>query len=135
MLEVTVKHSGSVRFEVGARGHMLVSDQPAEGGGTDEGMTPPELFLAAMGTCAGYYAAAYLKKKGLERPGTIVRVTAEKATAPARLDEFKIEVDVPGPLSDVDRAGIDDAVHRCLIHNTMLHTPSIHIAVNVPVPA
>jgi uncharacterized OsmC-like protein len=129
MLEVTVKHNGNVRFEVEARGHVVVCDQPAENGGADEGMTPPEFFLASLGSCAGFYAAAYLKKKGLEREGLSVRVTAEKAKAPARLDEFRIFVDVPGELSDADRAGIDDAVHRCLIHNTLMQTPKIEIEV------
>jgi uncharacterized OsmC-like protein len=131
MMEISIRHTGKVRFEVAARGHVLVCDQPAENGGADEGITPPELFLASLGTCAGFYAAAYLKKKGLEREGLTVRVTADKAKAPARLDDFRIEVDVPGPLSEADCAGIDDAVHRCLIHNTLMQTPKIAIAVNV----
>jgi organic hydroperoxide reductase OsmC/OhrA len=29
------------------------SDQPVENGGHDEGMTPPELLLASLGSCAG----------------------------------------------------------------------------------
>lgn len=129
MIEVTVKHTGNVGFTAESRGHVVVCDQPADNGGADEGMTPPEFFLASLGTCAGFYAAAYLKKKGLEREGLTVRVTADKAKAPARLEDFRIEVDVPGTLSEADVAGIDDAVHRCLIHNTLLHTPRIAIEV------
>ena len=98
-------------------------------------MTPPELFLAALGSCAAFYAVAYLKKKGLPREGVEVRVTAEKAGPPARLDHFKIEVKIPTALSDVDRIGMDDAVHRCLIHNTLLHPPKVHIELQVPVIA
>jgi uncharacterized OsmC-like protein len=98
-------------------------------------MTPPELFLSALGSCAAYYAVAYLKKKGLTRGGVEVRVTAEKAGPPARLDHFRIELDVPGTLSEADRAGIDDAVHRCLIHNTLLHPPTVHIELHTAVTA
>jgi hypothetical protein len=29
-----------------------------------------------------------------------------------------------------DRAGVDRAVHRCLIHNTLMHPPKIEIAVH-----
>ena len=134
-IEVTVKHQGEVRFGICARQHTLVSDQPIESGGKDEGMTPPELFLAALGSCAAFYAVAYLKKKGLPREGVEVRVTAEKAGPPARLDHFKIEVKIPTALSDVDRIGMDDAVHRCLIHNTLLHPPKVHIELQVPVIA
>lgn len=135
MTEVTAKHLGNVQFEIGARQHTVLCDQPTSNGGDDQGITPPEFFLASLASCAAFYAVAYLKKKGLSREGVFVRVTADKAAAPARLDKFRIEVDVPGTLSDEDRAGVDDAVHRCLIHNTILHTPSIEIEVRTPIAA
>jgi uncharacterized OsmC-like protein len=129
MLEVTVEHLGAVQFEVKTRGHSVVSDQPAENGGFDEGMTPPELMLASLGSCAGFYAADYLKRQKLAVEGTRVRVTAEKAKDPARLDNFKIEVDVPAELSEEHRKGVEEAVHRCLIHNTLMHPPKIELEV------
>jgi putative redox protein len=54
-MKVTVEHSGSVQFEISARGHRIVNDQPVAAGGFDEGMTPPELLLASLGACAGYF--------------------------------------------------------------------------------
>jgi uncharacterized OsmC-like protein len=134
-MEVKVKLLGDVKFEVEARKHKLVCDQPAENGGNDEGMTPPELLLASLGTCAAFYASAYLRKKGLPREGVEARVTAGKAGPPARLDDFKIEVRIPLALSEEQRAGVDQAVHHCLIHNTLLHTPSIQIEVQAPAAA
>ncbi|SRR6266567_2217163 len=135
MIEVTVKHESKVKFEIAARGHVVVCDQPADNGGDDEGMTPPEFFLASLGSCAAFYAVAYLKKKGLPNQGVQVRVTAEKVLAPARLDQIRIDVDVPGSLSEADRAGVNDSVHRCLIHNTLLHPPAVHIELRTPVSA
>jgi len=77
-MEVTVEHLGAVQFEIKARQHVIDSDQPAEDGGFDEGMTPPELLLASLGSCVAFYAAAYLRKWKLADLGTQVRVTAEK---------------------------------------------------------
>lgn len=135
MIEVNVKHEGAVKFAIEARGHRVLCDQPRENGGADEGMTPPEFFLASIASCAAFYAVAYLKKKQLERPGVSVRVTAEKAGPPAHLDRFRIEVDVPGSLSDEDRAGVEQSVHRCLIHQTLLRVPAIDIEIRTPVTA
>jgi uncharacterized OsmC-like protein len=129
MLEVSVEHLGAVQFEIKTRGHSIVCDQPAENGGFDEGMTPPELMLASLGSCAGFYAADYLKRQKLAAEGTKVRVTAEKAKNPARLDNFKIEVEVPAGLSEEHVKGVEEAVHRCLIHNTLMHPPTIELAV------
>jgi len=124
-MEVLIEHLGGVQFEIKARQHTIVSDQPAENGGFDEGMTPPELLLASLGSCAGFYAAQYLKKNKLAPEGTVVRITADKLKNPARIDNFRIEVDVPGDLSDKDREGIEQSIHHCLIHNTLLNPPKI----------
>jgi putative redox protein len=128
-MEIQVEHLGGVQFEIKARQHVIVSDQPPENGGFDEGMTPPELLLASLGSCAGFYAAQYLKKHKLAAEGTIVRVSAEKAKDPARMENFQIALEVPGDLSDQDKKGIEDSVHHCLIHNTLLHPPQISLEV------
>jgi putative redox protein len=128
-VEVNVEHLGEHQFEIRARQHKVVCDQPAEAGGFDEGMTPPEFFLASLGSCAAYYAAEYLRQQKLAVEGTRVRVTAEKVINPARLDQFKIQVDVPAELSPRHRAGVERAVGRCVIHNTLTHPPQIELAV------
>ena len=132
-MEITVEHLGAVQFEVTARQHKLISDQPAENNGYDEGMTPPELLLASLGSCAAYYAVDYLKRNKIELEGVKARVTCDKVKGPFRLDNFRIEVEVPGELDDNQLKGLEDAVHRCLIHNTLLHPPKIELAIQVAV--
>ena len=133
-MEITVQHLGNVRFETIARGHHAICDQPAESGGTDTGMTPPEFLLAALGTCAGYYAAEYLRTRGLPAEGLSIRVTAEKALQPARLASFQIEVVTP-PLDARHEEGVLRAVKKCLVHNTLLNAPAIETVVRRAVAA
>jgi len=137
-MEVSIEHLGAVQFEVKARNHVLVSDQPEEVGGHNEGMTPPELLLASLGSCAAYYAVDYLKRKNLIVDGTRVRVTADKIKpmmrpgqppTGARVDNFQIEVEVPRELSDEQHQGLENAVHNCLVHNTLLTAPKIALAI------
>jgi putative redox protein len=134
-MEVVVEHLGAVQFEIKARQHTFISDQPIDNGGDDEGMTPPELLLASLGSCAAFYAVDYLKRNSLLRVGVKVRVTADKVKAPFRLDNFKIEVEVPGEIEENHLQGLDDAVHRCLIHNTLQHPPKMDVVVNAAVLA
>lgn len=129
-MEVTVEHLGAVQFEIKARQHTIPCDQPPENGGYDEGMTPPELLLASLASCAGFYAAQYLRKFQLATEGTHVRVTADKVKEPvARLENFRIEIEAPVDLPDQHRAGVERAVHHCLIHNTLLHLPKMAIEI------
>jgi uncharacterized OsmC-like protein len=133
-MDVHVEHVGAVQFEIKARQHTIACDQPEALGGFDEGMTPPELLLSALASCAAYYAVAYLKKKGLAAPGTRVSVSADKVQNPARMDNFKIALSVPIDLSEEHRAGLEQAVHHCLIHNTLLHPPAIGLTIQESVP-
>ena len=135
MLEVSVTHLGAVQFEIKARENTIICDQPEENGGFNEGMTPPELMLASLGSCAGFYAVDYMKRQKLAVDGLKVNVTAEKAKNPARLDSFRIEVDVPSELSAEQLKGMEDAIHRCLIHNTLMHPPVIALEVKTAAPA
>lgn len=134
-MEVTIEHLGAVQFEIKARQHTIPCDQPPENGGYDEGMTPPELLLASLGSCAGFYAAQYLRKFKLATQGTRVRVTADKVKDPARLEHFVIEIETPVELTAEHRAGVERAVHHCLIHNTLEHPPQMKIEVKPPVAA
>ena len=129
-MEVSIEHLGDRQFEIRARSHTIACDQPIENGGYDEGMTPPELFLASLGSCAAYYAADYLRREKLASEGTRVRVTAEKAKNPSRLASFRIEVDLPLEVNDQQRTGVEEAIHHCLIHNTLLNPPQIAIEIH-----
>jgi uncharacterized OsmC-like protein len=130
IMEARIRHLGDVRFEASARGHRVVCDQPPDNGGSDGGMTPPEYLLVSLGTCAGFYAAQYLKTRSLRAQGLEVNVTAEKAAPPARLARFRIEVTVPA-LDLRHQAGVLRAVKSCLIHNTLLNAPAIETVVTV----
>lgn len=127
-MEVTAEYLGDAKFEVQARGHRVLCDQPADNGGADAGMTPPELLLASLATCAGYYAAQYLKARKLPAEDLKVRVSAEKAQQPARLGSFRIEVTAPR-LDERHQAGILRAAKACLIHNTLLGQPTMEVVV------
>ena len=129
-MEVTIQHLGNVKFAAETRGHRVICDQPADNGGADEGMTPPEFLLASLGTCAGFYAVQYLKARSLPTGGLSVKVSAEKAAQPARIGSFRIEVTLPC-LEPKHEEGVLRAVRLCLIHNTLLNAPTIETVIHM----
>ena len=77
-MEVMARYIEDSKFEVAARGHRVICDQPIDNGGSDEGMSPPEFLLASLATCAAYYATQYLKTRVLPAGDLEVRVSAER---------------------------------------------------------
>ncbi len=126
-MEVKISHLEHVKFSIQSRSHTIICDQPAENGGADEGMTPPELLLASLGSCAAFYAAQYLKTRNLAETGVEVTVTAEKLKQPARVGNFRVQVVSPVALTQEQSEGLMRSVHHCLVHNTLLTPPEIRI--------
>ena len=130
-MEVKITHLDQVKFAIHSRSHSIICDQPAENGGTDSGMTPPEFLLASLGSCAAFYAVQYLKTRNLDDRGVEVTVTADKLKQPARLGDFRIQVSCPVILTEEQEQGVMRSVHHCLVHNTLLNPPEINIKLSV----
>ena len=134
-MEVKITHLDRVKFAIKSRSHTIVCDQPADNGGEDSGMTPPELLLASLGSCAAFYAVQYLKTRNLAESGVEVTVTAEKLKQPARLGNFRVHVVCPVSLTEAHTEGLMRSVHHCLIHNTLLTPSEIEVELAIAEPA
>ncbi len=131
-MKMTVRYAGGVSFEAETRGHRVRTDLEVSSGGTDSAMSPPELLLASLGTCAGFYAMQYLNAHKLPVDSLEIEVIAEKVKDPARLGVFRIEVRGP---AEANPDGLRRAVEKCLIHNTLIHPPRVEIVIEQAQPA
>jgi uncharacterized OsmC-like protein len=127
-MDITLRYKGGKQFEAKARGHAIVSDQPFDDNGKDAGMTPPELFLASVAACAGYYAAEYLNVRGLPSEDLEIHASALKGDKPARMVSIGIDVTAPG-LNKRHRDGVLRAVDACLLKNTLHVPPKVEVRV------
>ena len=134
-MQVKVKQIERFKFEIEARSHSIICDQPVENGGEDTRMTPQEFLLASLGACAEFYAVQYLKTRKLDDSGVAVTVSAEKLLQPARLGNFRVHVTCPTELSEEQMEGFWRSVHHCLIHNTLLSAPKVEIELAMAAPA
>src|SRR2546427_8705744 len=94
-----IERLGKKSFTVVARNHLLLADQPKNNGGSDLAMTPPELFLASLGTCVGYYVAQYCDTQELDSDAIEVDVEGEVLPEPARVGKILLRVRIPPGLS------------------------------------
>jgi putative redox protein len=131
MGSMTVEHTGGDRFTVAIRGHQIVVDQPGELGGTDEGPTPTELFVAGLPACVAFFGRRFLARHGLPEG---IRVTTEYALSsdrPARVGEVRLLVETEGPVPPERQAAFQRVLEHCTVHNTLREPPEVTIAVAV----
>jgi putative redox protein len=114
--------------EIQCGAHQLTADEPVSFGGTDRGLSPYDLLLAALGSCTsmtiGYYART--RKWPLEKIVITLRHTkihasdcAECETKEGKIDRIEREIQLSGALSDEQRKKLMEMADRCPVHRTL----------------
>jgi putative redox protein len=135
MQPIVVTWDGGAKFTADIRGHKLVVDQPAKGGGEDSAPMPVELLPASLGTCIALYVQRFLATRSLDASGLEVAVTAVGAPNPNRLARFDVDVKIPGGVPEKYRDAVRRAAEGCTVHHTLVNAPEIAIAIHEGVGA
>ena len=101
------------------RTHSFVADTAIDGGGSDAGPSPHDLYDAALASCKALTVTWYANKKGL--PLTDVRVECERDATEERHGVYKLttRLHLAGDLSDTQRAKLLAVAAKCPIHKLM----------------
>ena len=114
--------------------HQLTCDEPTDAGGTDMGPTPYDLLLAALGSCTSMTVAMYARRKRWPLEAVTVRLRHARIhaadceaceTKEGRIDYIERTVELPGALSDDQRARLLDIANKCPVHRTLMS--EIHV--------
>jgi putative redox protein len=130
-MSVVVESSTGLRQEITVRGHTIVTDEPKSDGGTDDGPSPYDLLLSALGSCTSMTILLYARRK--RWPVEHVRVELDHSRAhitdcedceeqDVKLDYFRMRIAVRGPLDEAQRARLEEIARRCPIHQTLIGT-------------
>jgi putative redox protein len=128
-MQVVVESREGLVQQVSMRGKQLTADEPVESGGTNQGPTPYELLLGALGTCTAMTITLYARRKGWPVEGVRVELSYERVHAQdcedcedndVYLDHFTKVITVRGPLDEAQRARLEEISRKCPVHRTLL---------------
>jgi putative redox protein len=134
---VTVDLGGDgFRAVARARGHALALDEPEDLHGTDEGPTPVEALLAALGACTAMTLRMYADRKGWDLRAVRVRLEHRQLARADCLDcppdpELPLvdrigrAVVVEGDLTEDQVARLLDVANKCPVHRVLTRRPAV----------
>ena len=127
-----IRFPGGVLVEAQHEGFTIPTDQPVEDGGASTAPSPFDLFLASLGTCAGYYALRFCQERSLPTEGLSLTLSTESDEARKCLSKIRIEIRLPEGFPEKYRAAILRAANHCSVKRHLLEPPAIEM---VAVPA
>jgi len=109
------------------RGFTIETDQEEAGGGEGTAPTPFELFLASIGTCAGFYVASFCQSRSIPT-GNISIVQAVSRNDKTRMVE-KITIDIllPPDFPEKYKEAVIKAADTCTVKKHLAAPPEILI--------
>jgi putative redox protein len=119
---------GGFLTEIQVNRHSLIADEPTAVGGTDQGPTPFDLLVAALGACTSMTLRIYADRKNWPLEAATVRLKHAKIHATdcesceikeGMLDCIEREIEIEGPLDEDQKQRLLQIADRCPVHKTL----------------
>jgi putative redox protein len=121
--ELLVTFPGGKRVDTTIRTHVVRTDQPVTNGGEDSAPAPFDLFLAAIGTCAGIYVVGFCQKRDLPTEG--IRIVQRNRFHPETgvLSEVDLDIEVPPAFPEKYREALVRVADQCAVKKAIQAQP------------
>jgi ribosomal protein S12 methylthiotransferase accessory factor len=124
---LTVTFPGGLAVESDYRGFKVLTDQPERSGGRGSGPAPFDLFLASIGTCAGFYALQFLRGRDLPIEGLSLTLEPLRAEGSKRIETLRIRVELPDCFPQKYRRPLERAIDQCAVKRHIVDPPAFEV--------
>jgi putative redox protein len=121
--------TGNKKVDASFRGLTVHTDQPLADGGENSAASPFELFLASIGTCAGFFVASFCQARAIPTDNIRLVQTINRNDATHMVESIAIDIVLPPDFPEKYRAAVVKAAESCTVKKHLAAPPEIKVAV------
>ena len=126
-MEIKVNFLDKLRLEAKFDDFTVIADQPIRYKGDGSAPGPFDYFLASSALCAAYFVKLYCVTRNI--PTENIRLSQNNIVDPENRYQqiFKIQVELPPDIKEIDRQGILRSIERCTVKKVVQAGPDFVI--------
>lgn len=129
-MELVIDFPGGVRVDAHLGPYSLRTDQPPPLG-QGAAPTPFSMFLAALGTCAGYYVLSFCQQRHLSTQGLRLIQQADFDPVTHLVTKVAFTIQLPAGFPEKYESAITRAAEQCRVSQQFEHPPVIEVSTAV----
>jgi len=127
-MEMSIRLQENKKVTAEFKGFTVATDQPQDAGGEGSAPSPFDLFLASLGTCAGFYIQSFCRTRSLPTEGISILQKMETDPQKHLVTRVAIEVVLPKGFPEKYRAGLMSAANLCTVKKHLQEPPRIEVS-------
>jgi ribosomal protein S12 methylthiotransferase accessory factor len=126
-MPMQINFPGGVAVAARLDSFQILTDQPVTAGGAGSAPSPYELFLASIGTCAGFFALRFCQQRQLSTDGLALSLDYRRDPDSKVLQQIDIRIKLPAGFPEKYRTAIIKATDQCAVKKAILAAPEFSV--------
>ncbi len=124
-MDMNITFGGNKKIIAEYKGMEIPTDQPENSGGEGSAPEPFTLFLASIGTCAGFYAKSFCDKRELSAEGIKITQSMNFDAEKRLVNEIEIQIELPESFPAKYHKALLKAIDSCTVKKHLADPPKI----------
>lgn len=122
---IVITLSGGKKVNAQVREFTVATDQPEADGGQNTALSPFELFLASIGTCAGFYVLSFCQARSIPTDGIRLTQTMVRNETSHGVEKIDIGIRLPPDFPEKYKDAVVRAAESCTVKKHLSSPPEI----------
>ncbi|MGD0170267.1 MAG: OsmC family protein [Smithella sp.] len=125
--KLNITFDGNKKVSAHFREFTVHTDQPDVHGGENTAPSPFELFLASIGTCAGFYVASFCQSRSIPTGNLSIVQTIFRNDETHMVDKITLDIILPPDFPEKYKAAVIKAADTCTVKKHLDSPPKITV--------